>query len=545
MTMGNIDSTQQSPNNEPHTEYTPMPRSELDASAASYDALMAQLRLEYTRGLEAAAAAPPIPTPAAAAAPLPAAAPPAAPVAPAAAAAAPTPAPAAAVAATPPATPDALPAAAAAPTPAAAAAAAAPLSAATPPPATPEAPAAPAPTAAAVEGAPWTGRLQCPVMTAAEAAAITCDFSAGPDVIRSLLSEHGVAIIRDVVTPAENQLLEDLWKHDLMRLAASSASPDSARCVQNAYRRLAESGPSGWPEASLPDEERGLPQGGYAWAARLHPNVKKVFSWVHGCGEADLCCGMDKVFFDSQALPEAESDDYWMHVDYNARVLPGRACYQGFLYTWSSEDPTASTTVVWPKSHALPAVQKGHPNLPDHFLPHLVLGDGAARQELLSGGLRGARRVPVPARALLLMSSLTSHQGWDGGQRLAMPVCWERKKHRSRSARRRKLWLAAAGLPSTHWATLAVVHTRQGAAVESTTVGSTDRDCASDEENRHNVRLPLYGSILPFPVRPDRVAEWQAAVPKLWVGSAKESADKFTDVATVERLLRKEVLDAL
>ena len=63
-----------------------------------------------------------------------------------------------------------------------------------------------------------------------------------------------------------------------------------------------------------------------------------------------------------------------------------------------------------------------------------------------------AKRVPVPAGALLIWDSRLVHQGWRGGPRLAQPICWEPRARRSEEALERKARLTALGLPSTHWA---------------------------------------------------------------------------------------------
>merc|ERR1712014_317992 len=76
----------------------------------------------------------------------------------------------------------------------------------------------------------------------------------------------------------------------------------------------------------------------------------------------------------------------------------------------------------------------------------------------IRGWETGARRIPVPAGGLLLWTSRTTHQGWSGGPRLAQPVCWEPRARRDEIARERKFRLAALGLPSTHWASLALPH---------------------------------------------------------------------------------------
>merc|ERR1712232_810469 len=158
--------------------------------------------------------------------------------------------------------------------------------------------------------------------------------------------------------------------------------------------------------------------------------------------------------------------------------------YQGLVYVWSSEDTHASTTVLWPESHLAPyadymadpkvtrRIAQGKP----HFTLIAGMEPGAARDRLIRGWEEGARRMPVPAGGLLLWTSRTTHQGWSGGPRLAQPLCWEPRSRRSALMRERKLRLAALGLPSTHWASLAMPHElsdlKRADAVEA--VGSSD-----------------------------------------------------------------------
>eukprot|EP00656_Telonema_subtile_P027386 TRINITY_DN29451_c0_g1_i2.p3 TRINITY_DN29451_c0_g1~~TRINITY_DN29451_c0_g1_i2.p3 ORF type:complete len:175 (+),score=32.65 TRINITY_DN29451_c0_g1_i2:585-1109(+) len=84
----------------------------------------------------------------------------------------------------------------------------------------------------------------------------------------------------------------------------------------------------------------------------------------------------------------------------------------------------------------------------------------ASRNRLMlqAGFQEFARRVPVPAGGLLLWSSHTTHQGWQGGPRLAQTVCWEPVERRGPLARERKLRMAAMGLPSSHWPSGGVLH---------------------------------------------------------------------------------------
>ena len=394
--------------------------------------------------------------------------------------------------------------------------------------------------------------MVCPVMTPEELAAVSVDISE-PNAQQRLLEvmgKHGVAVVLGVATPAENRKMEEMWQQDLLSLAADSAAAHHPSSVRETYRRVASHGVAEWPRSTLWDDKfslkRGLLQGTYAWAARLHPNVKKAFSWVNRCEEEDMCVGMDSIFFNPRGSEEPADDRYWMHVDYNQHLLPDRHCYQGFLYTWGADAPEASTTVVWAGSHGeeCDLIQAGSPGGHSHFLPHKKVVDAAVRRRLVEGGLKHARRIPVPAGSLLLLSSRTSHQGWDAGRRLAAPICWEDKKHRSRDALLRKLWLAATGLNSNHWASLGRVHSSQQGIL--TGLSPASDDAKFEAEGQHGVLLPCYPSIFPYSVRPDKMADWQHAMPKLWRGgTAKHCAGSFRDTALLESLLRPEILAAL
>lgn len=211
--------------------------------------------------------------------------------------------------------------------------------------------------------------------------------------------------------------------------------------------------------------------------------------------------------------PEQLTNKNWPHVDQNDHDerIPCKQweVYQGILYVWSSEATHASTTVVWPGSHKEAYAQyMSDPRIATRIArgkPHFTLisgmEPGAARARLSQGWEAQARRVPVPAGALLLFSSRTTHQGWSGGPRLAQPVCWEPVVRRDDLARERKLRLAVLGLPSTHWASLALPHELitqdHGSEQRATPVDATG--AATHDE----VIFPLRASIRPRALRAD------------------------------------------
>jgi hypothetical protein len=254
--------------------------------------------------------------------------------------------------------------------------------------------------------------------------------------------------------------------------------------------------------------DHGLPQGRLAWAGRLHPCFRHVYEVIHGTDALVSSC--DNGFFSPAAYREQTSNRNWPHVDHNAHdmrfsdesgtPLGQWDVFQGLLYVWGSEQTHASTTVLWCGSHrevydeiVEDEVMKNRGRAGNHFVPLGLLTPGEASAKLSIGWRRSARRIPVPAGALLVWSSRTVHQGWSGGPRLAQPVCWEPLDRRSEKARERKLRLAALGLPSTHWASLGLPHPLLGdnpappVATEAT-------------KEKEGVQLPLRPAVRPLPL---------------------------------------------
>jgi hypothetical protein len=205
----------------------------------------------------------------------------------------------------------------------------------------------------------------------------------------------------------------------------------------------------------------GLPHGRAAWFCRCHPNVYATFQnvfegEVQRCSaELGLCVGMDNVFFNNCAAPEGEEglrDRMWPHVDQSIHVRPSGLweCVQGVLYIWPTT-PRSSTTVVWPKSHSTIFPEMMNTNECDHHYCSLPV-------DLYDAFATEGYRVQVPAGALLLWNSRTVHQGWNVGPRLAFPICFEPRQRRDASALLRKTECCDMGAPTTHWASLGLVH---------------------------------------------------------------------------------------
>ena len=384
----------------------------------------------------------------------------------------------------------------------------------------------------------YKAELACPVMTIDEAKRMRIswkEFSKNPEKARAMFDEFGVIVVTGVCNKEETEIQEELWKSDLLALAGDSAISRHPNAVKNAYRRLSQKGPRSWPSSTFLGRKfanvGGLSHGAYAWSCRTNPNVKKVFSELYQ--DDDLLVGVDNVFFSSEKVAPAKSNEYWLHADQSTKV-GDMLCIQGVLYTWSSETPESSTTVVCPGSHK-EVFNKLMDNSPanDHWVPHSTM-PSEVRVELYKYGRREAKRVPVPAGSLLLWSSKVSHQGWKGGSRLAMPICWEPAHRRTEEARRRKLFMSVCGIPSTHWASLGKIHPMAPRKMKS--VQGSDSDVPSSI-----VALPLYPSIVPFPVVSDLASEWQTNAQEMWQlrSPSKEQAGHL------EKLLKPEILRIL
>eukprot|EP00164_Ancoracysta_twista_P033621 GFYU01071801.1.p1 GENE.GFYU01071801.1~~GFYU01071801.1.p1 ORF type:complete len:100 (+),score=18.86 GFYU01071801.1:76-375(+) len=59
---------------------------------------------------------------------------------------------------------------------------------------------------------------------------------------------------------------------------------------------------------------------------------------------------------------------------------------------------------------------------------------------------------------MVLWDSKTIHQGWEGGPRLAIPICHEPRKRRPEEALASKTEACVRGLPTTHWASIGKFH---------------------------------------------------------------------------------------
>lgn len=349
------------------------------------------------------------------------------------------------------------------------------------------------------------------VMTDAELALLKLpygDDEAFGERLNQVLEEHGVAVVTGILDPEEISQFESLKKHESR---TESAQPGHMlHC-----------------------------QGEIAWQARLHPRVRGTFARIFGVEPTALAtsCDLTSKFY-SEDQDQAPVLDQWLHVDQNTLTGLEHCCFQSALYIRASGD-ASSTTVVWPGSHreayerfvADPSAAEKKDKVDGsgvkfgHYLEINNFLDKDSGNTLLDEALRGSKRVPVPAGSLLLWSSKTTHQGWQGGARFAVPVCWEPRSRVDEGATARKLFMAAAGIASSHSPSEGRLHPfasrRRGAAM----------------------RRP---AARPWTVRPDIPrADWDTLW-ESWPGEAcAEDIMGAVDAKLLAAALRGEVVGAL
>lgn len=365
-----------------------------------------------------------------------------------------------------------------------------------------------------------------PVMEGAELESMTVPLTDVERRLKGVMDEHGVAVVTGVVPAHEICAMDGDFKADLDDLVNHDQLGDAPPAVRAAYERFQRDGPRAFPAATASQLtvsagfalERGLPHGRLAWRVRKHANVHRVFRALHGTG--DLVTSMDAIFFSPGGQAPAQTASFTAHVDQNMHDRRGdlASCdvYQGVLYVWESPaDGSGSTTVVLPGSHRavwprMMADQKFRMNgeMGMHYSTIGGMRDREQKLQLAQGWAAGARRVPVAQGALFLWNSRTVHTGWRGGPRLAVPVCLEPRAARPEVERAARLRLAALGLPSTHWARVAMQHDLllHGSA----SAGYFNDDvvaAAGGDGGADTAVLPLRGSNRPAGLRTDAAPE--------------------------------------
>merc|ERR1712079_367364 len=212
---------------------------------------------------------------------------------------------------------------------------------------------------------------------------------------------------------------EEEFKTDLTNLVDYEALGDAPEAVREAFRLFQEAGVKRFPikTASCISEGagfvllRGLPHGKFAWSVRKHPRVHATYRALYPHAER-LVTSQDITFFTPDGAP-ADRSAFAAHSDQNLHdVRPGLSdceVYQGILYIWpSAMNGHSSTTVVWPGSHRniWPELMKDSSFTDSgqagfHYSEIRDMADETSKRKLADAWAKEARRVPVPAGALL------------------------------------------------------------------------------------------------------------------------------------------------
>lgn len=310
-------------------------------------------------------------------------------------------------------------------------------------------------------GGPNLSKMETPlasfdVISAEDLARVSMPYSSSeafPSALRKVLDDSGLVIVTGILNAEECSEFDRVKQRELHSESTQLGAMEHA-------------------------------QGEVAWKARLHPRVRELFGHVYGTTDLSSSVDLPSMFFTPAGAPAETHNDQWLHVDQNFHTGITYRCYQGVLYIHGS-DANSSTTAAWPGSH-LPAVydrilsdlqaaEKGAFEDDSgvrygQFLSINALQDRELRAELLEAALAGTRRLSVAAGSLLLWDSRTVHQGWRGGPRFAVPVCWEPRDRVHTSATLRKLLVTAAGVASSHSPSEGRVHpfaaTRRGLSAQ-------------------------------------------------------------------------------
>jgi hypothetical protein len=389
-----------------------------------------------------------------------------------------------------------------------------------------------------------------PLMSAEEVALITVPADAPASRLRDVFAHQGCALVTEVLDAAQCTEMGKLWKQDLLGTVDDEATMTDF--TRETLLHVRNDDVPAWPaiwKGPLGTKgcasQRNLPHGRFPWAARLHPDVKRVFESLFEVSADELAVGLDVVFWAAEDTDgPSTTNKQWLHVDQNLCSGLTHLCAQGVLYIWPSTDENASTTALWPGSHLATysrlmedqhAKVKGRKILGSQSVQINNLHNYAERDNLAAQAILNTRRVPCPAGSLLLWDSRTIHQGWSGGPRFAQPICWEPKSRRDEAARRRKLYCCAAGVPTSHSSSEGRVH---GMA----RIGRPKASNATEVK-------PAMKVTVPYCVAPGREAAWEDLQDTLWAfkeDPSKNSQHLTTAQATViETILRPEVLEAL
>lgn len=245
------------------------------------------------------------------------------------------------------------------------------------------------------------------------------------------LDEFGYAIVTDLCNREEIVSLERILGKELVSLLPKPNSPyiasaPSILALITRFNNLLCERPEEivrqWPTGSslgVPFvTDYGLPQGEFAWLARLLPKVREVFEKLYPSEE--LVTGMDVLFFNPSGSRPSKYSKFTGHADQNVHAPNGVGdwkIYQSALYLWPALTEGDATTVIWPRSHHLAYSELANDPLSQvcgragyHYTEVEAMGNKSSAENLKKGFLEAARRMSMPAGSLLVWNSRTLHQ---------------------------------------------------------------------------------------------------------------------------------------
>eukprot|EP00961_Rhodomonas_salina_P052266 701732-Rhodomonas_salina.2 len=124
------------------------------------------------------------------------------------------------------------------------------------------------------------------------------------EAAKPYLSEHGYCVFHEVATEDDIQNFRKMLKSDFLE-----SNPSIAQ----------ETELEDFTEEMISTNEKGLSMvychGKAAWAARLHPPVRRVFSDILGVKENEMCCSFDCVALSIRGAKHG-TNQWWGHVDH-------------------------------------------------------------------------------------------------------------------------------------------------------------------------------------------------------------------------------------
>ena len=230
-----------------------------------------------------------------------------------------------------------------------------------------------------------------------------------------------------------------------------------------------------FPKSSLPGlATKGFlslynfPQTEFSWRLRLNERIRYHYAMMHETPYDDLCVSLDVPFL-TPSMSDGKPCAGWQHIDQNTKLQEGKTnmgsalSLQGILYVWDCTKEGTSQTVLLPASHNDESLRLLHGINPEQYNEfghglYIRDTDQDTQKYLLNAWKTKARRIPVPAGALLVFDSRIIHQGFQDGYRFAQTICWEPKINRLKDAYIRKLQAIYGGIATTHWASMGVHH---------------------------------------------------------------------------------------